>query len=98
MTTISEMRDKKKLAQKEVQAKRDKQLRIIFNEVCGDAEGILFMRHLMKICGYQQTSITGDPQTGDLQERGTFYNEARRSIYLEIRKYVKPRYLKQIEF
>lgn len=96
--SIAEQREKQKEALKKAKDAREKQLRNILIDLCGKAEGILFIRHLMKICGYQKTSIVGNPQTGDLQERGTFYNEARRNVYLEIRRYIPSKFLKKIEF
>lgn len=68
------------------------------NTAFATEEGRVALQHLMEICGFQKTSITGDPKTGDLHDRGTFYNEARRAVYLELRKLIRPDILKQVEF
>lgn len=62
------------------------------------AEGIRALRHLMNLCGYQRVSVVGNPQTGDVHDRGTLYNEARRNVYLEIRKLIHPETLMRVEF
>ena len=98
MTLIRSERAKKIEEQKLKLAKRTSQLKDIFSEVCATAEGILAFRYVMEICGYQQVSITGDPATGDIQDRGTLYNEARRNVYLELRKIIPNQFLKKIEF
>ena len=87
MTKTSERRltdqERKLLAvQQEKQEKLKKRLMRCLNATFASEEGRVVLHFLMDICGYQKTSITGDPRTGDLQDRGTFYNEARRSVYL----------------
>ena len=69
----------------------------VFAEVCAKDTGIIIIRHLMDLCGYQKVSVVGNPATGDIQDRGTLYNEARRNLYLEIRRLIPLRYLRQIE-
>ena len=98
MSIRIDQRKEQKLKQEQAEIERTKRLSNLFNDVCITAEGILVLRHIMQICGFQKTSIVGDPTTGDLQSRGTFYNEARRNVYLELRKFIKPKFLKKIEF
>ncbi len=98
MTLLSSDRKKKNEEQQLKLKKRREQLNKIFSEICITADGILVLRHIMEICGYQKISIVGDPVSGDIHDRGTLYNEARRNVYLEIRKYIPSRFLKQIEF
>lgn len=82
----------------ELSDKRKKRLTRCINTTFATEDGRVVLQHLMEICGYQKTSITGDPRTGELQDRGTFYNEARRAVYLELRRLVRPDILKQVEF
>lgn len=84
--------------QQEKQEKQRKRLQRCLNAAFASEEGRVALQYLMEICGFQKTSITGDPRTGDLQDRGTFYNEARRAVYLELRKLIRPDILKQVEF
>lgn len=84
--------------QKEKQEKRKAKLMRCINTVFSTEDGRVVLQFLMELCGYQKTSIVGDPRTGDLFDRGTFYNEARRAIYLELRRFVRPDILKSVEF
>lgn len=84
--------------QQEQQEKRRAKLKRCVNTVFSTEEGRVVLHHLMELCGYQKTSIVGDPRTGDLQDRGTFYNEARRAVYLELRRFIRPDILKSVEF
>lgn len=97
MSLVQEHAQKRE-KQKAALVKRDKELRNIFNELCTKAEGILAMRHLMQICGYDQSSVVANTQTGEIQSLGTLYNEGRRNVYREIRHYINPKFLKRIEF
>lgn len=83
--------------QQEKQEKRKAKLKKCINEVFATEDGRVVLQFLMELCGYQKTSIVGDPRTGDLFDRGTFYNEARRAVYLELRRFVRPEILRTIE-
>lgn len=77
---------------KRAQFKRDLQ------ETFATPHGKRTLKHIMQICGYQGVSIVGDPTTGDVHDRGTLYNEARRNIYLELRAFIHSNILKDVEF
>ncbi|GAJ07985.1 unnamed protein product, partial [marine sediment metagenome] len=70
MSLVKEHEQKRK-EQKAALAKKDKELRNIFSELCTKAEGILVMRHLMQICGYDKNLTVGDPNTGNVLNQGT---------------------------
>ncbi len=97
MSLIQEQKKKKEKQQQQI-LKQQKELKDIFAQVCTMAEGILALRHLMDVCGYQKISIVGNPVTGDINDRSTLYNEAQRNIYLGLRKLIPYKFLKQIEF
>lgn len=67
------------------------------NETFGSASGRNVLRHLMRICGYQQTSVTLDPTTRDVQIHAMMHNEARRGLYLEIRSFIREDTLAAVE-
>jgi len=75
-----------------------KELREDFAAVGATVEGRNVLRYIMDECGYQRVSIVGNTANGDIHDRGTLYNEARRNLYLDIRKLIPVRQLKQIEF
>ncbi len=96
--TIAAARKKQKEAQAEELKKHNRELRNIFAVVCGQAEGILVFRHIMRQCGYQKPSVVANPNSGEINTNSTVYNEARRNLYLSLRKLIPQKYLKQIEF
>lgn len=97
--TPSQKYDEKKQeeANKEQEAKKDKAenpdklLRQAYARVAKSADGILVFRDLMDRSGYRKSSIVGNPHTGEIQDRGTLYNEARRVFYLETRAMIPPK-------
>lgn len=67
---------------------------------CFDTEAgkrVLFW--LMNECGFLQPSVVMDHATGMVMKESTVYNEAKRDIYLRIRKMLKtkPNVLNEVE-
>ncbi len=88
----------KRLEQKDLAAKRLKLLKRDLEVAAASPEGLNLMRWIFNMTGYSKILITGNTQTGDIQDRGTLYNNARRSIWLEIRQLLPKRILKKIEY
>ncbi len=62
------------------------------------AEGIIFARHIFRMCGYDKHSVTMNPESQELNTQATIYNEARRNIWLEIRNLIPVKARKKIEY
>lgn len=65
--------------------------------VCGTDDGRDVLRHLLDICGFQKPSVVASSATGEVVLNNVVYNEARRNVYLEIRRLIPERHLKIIE-
>jgi hypothetical protein len=74
------------------------QLRQDLRQTFSSTHGKRALRFLLEICGFHNVSIVGNPQTGDVHDRGTLYNEARRNVYLELRAYLSNEILRDVEF
>lgn len=72
-------------------------VKIAATRFAATADGVIFFRHMKVLCGYQLPSAGQDPQTFEVQPNVTLYNDARRSVYLEIRKMIPPQFLAAIE-
>ncbi len=83
---------------KEAQSK--KQLRLIrcMNTVFSTEEGLVVLRHLVEICGYDKSDAVASTQTGEILDRATFYNVVRRGLYTELRKLIKTDILRRAEY
>ncbi len=68
------------------------------NFVAGSIEGVNLYKFLMEFCHYQKEIITMDAQTGEVNDKTTAFLCGRRSVYLELRKYLSAKNLKKIEF
>ncbi len=88
----------KKETQLELAAKRLKLLKRDFEIATATSEGLNVMKYLFNLTGYSKILIAGNPTTGDVHDRGTLYNNARRSIWLEIKEMIPIRTLKKIEY
>lgn len=86
---ISETRNSelKVLAEKKV--KEAALLRKDFNETFATAAGRRVLRWLVEQSGFQVPNTVADPRSGEILERSTWYNEGRRNLYLQIRKFLK---------
>ena len=92
-----EKEEKKKKNQEELE-KILKVRKTNFNTVAATEEGLDVFRLLMDFCNYQKPNITINPNTGEINDKTTAFLEARRGVYLEIRKYISAKNLKKIEF
>ncbi len=90
--------DNKKAKQKEKAEKTNKLLMRDIEVASASPEGLNLMKYIFDLTGYSKVLIVGNPATGDVHDRGTLYNNARRSIWLEIRQLIPKRILKKIEY
>ncbi len=72
--------------------------REFFNVVAATEEGRDVFRYLAEILGFHKPSVIMNPKTGEVNRDTTVYLEARRSVYLDVRKYISDSNLKTIEF
>lgn len=86
--------EKKKIEQEKVL----KVLKRAFTHVANDPDGIIALRYIKEQSGWDSDLIVGDPTSGDIHDRGTLFNVARRTLYKQVRKLIPVRALKRIEF
>lgn len=92
--------NKRKAKKDEVDDLRKKQEGLVashIKELCSTESGIAFLVYLKDLSGYQRSSVTMDPNTGELRSEGTMYNEGRRSIYLAVRRLMPESALTKVE-
>lgn len=82
----------------EIFAQRAKALREDFAYVAGTPQGRNVFTHIMRICGYQNGQVGGNPSLGMDVMTGTLYNCARESIYQEIKELIPKAVRRDIEF
>ncbi len=75
-----------------------KGLRRTIAVAASNAEGIIMLRHIFSMCGYDKFSITMNPESQELNTQATIYNEARRNIWLEFRNLIPVKARKKIEY
>lgn len=75
----------------------DAQLRLDVVRLANTNHGQAVLKAIMRECGYQKPSILANPQSGEINPLGTIYNEARRNLWLWLRKYVPSDKLAMIE-
>ncbi len=85
-------------AQNDLAKKQAKLLKRDIAIAMASPEGLNLMRWIFGLTGYSKKIIVGNPQTGDIHDRGTLYNATRRQLWLEIRQLVPVRILKKIEY
>lgn len=88
-------RDRAELLEKRRRA--EAKVRSAVNHLAATREGSDFLVWLFHLCGYNQASTVVDPVSGDVLERATDHNEARRSVYIDVRKRLDPELRAKIE-
>lgn len=68
-----------------------------FARVAATEAGRDVLTFLMQECGFKKQSVVVHAATMDVNINSTLYNEARRGLYLAIRKFIPPKYLNLIE-
>lgn len=67
------------------------------NEIAITASGQLFLRWLKDRCFFDRSTISGNPETYEVNPLGTIAQEFQRRLYLDIRRKLKPAIRRQIE-
>ncbi len=88
----------KRVQQKELSVKKLRLLKRDIEIATASSEGLNLMKWIYDLSGYSKILIAGNPQIGLNVLEGTLYNNARRSIWLEIRQLIPRRILKKIEY
>ena len=65
--------------------RREAKIRVAIDAVLKTPAGRELWAYLFHLCGYNQSSIAVGPD-GDVQDRATQHNEARRLVYIQLRK------------
>lgn len=68
------------------------------NRTFSTQDGKMVLYWLMNHCGWNESSIGGNPDIGAEITHGTLINEARRSVYLRLRELIDHEILKEVEF
>ena len=68
-----------------------------FNTTFCTPEGKRVLSWIMKECGYQESDAIVNPETLELAALSTASNSIRRGLYLQMRKYLKPDILIDVE-
>ena len=64
---------------------KDHRVRVAIDTVLKSAAGQTLFAHLFEICGYNLSNTAADRKTGDYQPLASAYNDARRSVYIDLR-------------
>jgi len=67
-------------------AARNGRLRVVVDSLLRTEDGREFFMHLHSICGFAKSDTVVNPVTHEIATASTAYNNARRDIYVEIRK------------
>jgi len=87
----------KKEAQLQKEAAREKYIRDTLNEAFATPSGEKALTIIMDLCGYNNYDAVARKDTGTIDMETSFYNSARRSVYLDLRAYINRSILKETE-
>ncbi len=88
----------RKKEQEDLAAKQRKLLKRDYAIVAASPEGLNVMKHIFNLSGYSKNLIVGNPSSGDILSKGTFYNIVRRATWVELRQLIPVKSLKKIEY
>lgn len=75
-----------KIVADKLRHKKQSQLNRDLNTTFGTGAGTQVLKYIKSLAGYQQPNIVVDPNTGEVFPKSLLYNEARRAMYLTLRK------------
>jgi hypothetical protein len=81
-----------------VQDFETKRLIAAVNRAFATEDGMRALLHIMRLCGWQVSSVGGKPDIGADVYASTLYDAARRDVYIELRSIIREDILKQVEF
>jgi|TARA_R100001530_G_scaffold29113_1_gene22998 hypothetical protein len=81
-----------------VEKEQRAKIKAMHDEIAATENGRSFFKYYLNLLGLYKDSITLNPETGEVNDKTTFYLEARRSVYLDMRKHISDKHLKKIEF
>lgn len=86
-TVDEKIQQKLKLEQlKKRHAEEYQRVRTALQAAVKDSNTQIVLRHLAKICGFFKSDIIVNPTTNEINPIATLHNEARRTVYLDIRR------------
>lgn len=68
------------------------------NRCFATEDGKRVLHYLMDSCNWNDSVISANERTADLNDRGTLYMAARREVYRELRSMIDNEILKEVEF
>jgi len=87
MTVDEKIQQKLKLEQlKKRHAGEYQKVRTALQAAVKDTNTQIVLRHLAKICGFFKSDIVVNPTTNEVNPIASLHNEARRTVYLDIRR------------
>jgi len=81
---------------REKEQEQDKIKRAIV-EIAETEQGQIFFHWLANSCFFSRSTIESNPSAREINPLGTVYNEARRRLYLDIRRAIPKALLRKIE-
>lgn len=64
---------------------KEQRVRVAIDTVLKSNAGQTLFAHLFELCGYNLSNTAADRKTGDYQPLASAYNDARRSVYIDLR-------------
>lgn len=94
--------DAKRLKEQQARVKQRREREIArfhasITAVAKTKAGADFFIGLFHLAGYNRTSVVTDATTGEVLDGATNYNDARRSVYIDVRKHMDPELRADIE-
>ena len=74
------------------------QVKRVINRLAQSPDGKVFFNFLMLKCGFGNSSLVLDINTQEINTNSSLYNEARKTVYYEIRRLIDKEQLKEIEY
>lgn len=83
--------------QEDKRRRQRKMLDLACAEVFASPSGQRVLKLISEICGHGVSKVGGNPQLGMDVLQGTLYNAARENVYLELRKFIPTRILREVD-
>ena len=99
MARAEDAAHQKALIERAAEFRRSKarRVRVAIDTVLKTEAGRTLFTHLFEACGYNRSSVAVDPTNRDYQPLASAFNDARRSVYINLRDLATPALLAPVE-
>ena len=95
---LSKELEKKSLEASKAREKELVKVKRAFNKCLRGPSGVIVVKHLQDLCGWNVSPLTSNPQTFDLHPYAVINNAARQNVFRALKELVPPEVMMKVDY